>query len=148
MRVTPPPTIVTIPPTIDVLPLSTLRQRALEVRGILRAARRRLGAVGGLAQLDAALDATEALLPGLMDRTDRRLPLVALVRRLRPTDRAALKRAARSGGAIDRTLARELADVAPRDILDAIERVELCDELSVEVMAVLRTLEHGGRMAS
>lgn len=141
-------TIATTPPTVDILPLATLRHRAHEVHAILRAARRRIGAVGGLEQLDAALDATEELLPGLMDRTDRRQPLIAIVRRLRPADRAALKVAARSGEALDRALVRELADVAPRDILDAIERVELCEALAVEVMAVLQALERGCRLAS
>ncbi len=140
--------IATNLPTVDVLPLTILRQRAHQVRDILRAARRRIGAVGGLAQLDAALDATEDLLPGLMERTDRQQPLIALVRRLCPADRAALKLASRSGGALDRALVRELADVAPRDILDAIERVELCEGLAVEVMAVLQALERGCRLAS
>src|SRR5438105_9452070 len=91
-------------PTVHVLPLPTLRERAQKVRSILGDARRGLARVGGLAQLDAALDATESLLPGLMDRADRRDAMMAIVRRLRPLDRARLKFRVMSRGALPRAL--------------------------------------------
>jgi hypothetical protein len=83
-----------------------------------------------------------------MDRADRHSPVLAVVRRLRPDERVALRRALILDGAIDRALVQELADVAPRVVLDAIERIELYEELAAEVLAVLRTLEHTCRLAS
>jgi hypothetical protein len=133
--------------TVHALPLPALRERARHVRRLLSEARRGLGRVGGIAQLDAALDATEKLLPGLMDRADRRCTTMAVVRRLRVDERLRLKRAVRDREALPRAVEQELADVAPTEILDAIERVALCDELAGEVMAVLRLLERGCRVA-
>lgn len=135
------------PTTVDMLPMNTLKQRIFQAKRVLRDARRHVAAVGGLEQLDAALDATEVLLPGLLERPQGCAPPLATVRRLRHADRVALKAALLRGGAIARHLQRELADVAPRAILEAIERIELYDDVSIEVLALLRTLEVGTKAA-
>jgi hypothetical protein len=132
--------------TIHALPLPVLRDRARKVRSILGDARRGLARVGGLSQLDAALDATESLLPGLMDRAARDATM-DIVRRADRTGRGRLKHAVMARHALPRAFEQELADVAPGAILEAIERVDICEALSAEVMGVLRLLERGCRVA-
>ena len=119
--------------------LSTLHGRARDARMLLRNARRHVGSVEGLCLVDAALDETERLVPGLMDRSDDEL--LAAVRRMRTADRTALRSALTSGGDLSPTLLRCVGDVSAGEALEAIERVSIYDDVAAEVMALLGALE-------
>lgn len=119
--------------------LSTLHGRARDARMLLRNARRHVASVEGMRVVDAALDETERLVPGIMDRADD--ALLAAVRRLRVADRVALRTALTDGGDWSPTLLGCIGDVSAHEALDAIERVTVYDELAAEVMALLRALE-------
>lgn len=121
------------------LSMSTLHGRARDARMLLRNARRHVASVEGLCLVDAALDETERLVPGLMDRADDEL--LSAVRRMRTADRAALRSALTSGGDLSPTLLRGVGDVSAGEALEAIERVSVYDDLAVEVMALLGALE-------
>ena len=121
------------------LSLSTLHGRARDARMLLRNARRHVGSVEGLCLVDAALDETERLVPGLMDRSGDEL--LAAVRRMRTADRTALRSALTGGSDLSPTLLRCVGDVSAGEALEAIERVSVYDDVAVEVMALLGALE-------
>jgi hypothetical protein len=121
------------------LSMATLHGRARDARVLLRDARRHVASVEGLQLVDAALDETERLVPGVMDRSDDEL--LAAVRRMRAADRAALRSLLAGGGDLSPALLECVGDVSAREAIDAIDRISIYDKLAVEVMALLHALE-------
>jgi hypothetical protein len=119
--------------------MATLHGRARDARVLLRDARRHVASVEGLQLVDAALDETERLVPGVMDRSDDEL--LAAVRRMRAADRAALRSLLAGGGDLSPALLECVGDVTAREAIDAIDRISIYDKLAVEVMALLHALE-------
>jgi hypothetical protein len=122
---------------VDEMPLDRLRDRAADARRILRLARRKVGTVGGQHAVDAALDRAERLLPGLMDRT-RSVPLLAM-RRLSPAARTALRLSLAAGAEPPGALEGFSAD----DAKEALDRLEIQESLTADVLRLLSSLEVG-----
>jgi hypothetical protein len=122
---------------VDEMPIERLRDRAADARRILRIARRNATGIGGSDAVDAALDRAERLLPGLMDRT-RSVPLLA-IRRLTPAARASLRLALASGA----ELPPGLDGFSTTEARDALERLEIQESLTAEVLRLLVALETG-----
>ena len=120
---------------VDEMPLDRLQDRAADVRRILRTARRAATGPDGQHAIDTALDRAERLLPGLMDRT-RSVPLLA-IRRLSPSARTALRRSLATGAVTS------IEGIGAADARDALERLEIQESLTADVLRLLASLESG-----
>jgi hypothetical protein len=128
-------------PTIDELPLGKLRARARTATDLLSAARRHLASVDGFVVLDAALDTTERLLPGLLRPVRHAPEHVAAIARLRHADRIALRDVLTQGGDFPSPPSPGLDDVSAEQIVDAIDRVEILEAVQAHLMTTLGDLE-------
>lgn len=127
--------------TIDELPLPKLRARARTATCLLRTARRHLASVDGMVVLDAALDQTERLLPGLLQPSAHAPEHVALVMRLRPADRIALRDVLTGGGDFALPAYPVMETATAEEIVDAIDRVEILEAVQSQLLSVLGELE-------
>ena len=124
---------------VDEMPLQKLKERADEARLLLREALACVGTVGGMRAIDSALDSVERKLPGLMDRDES--PALIAVRRLDPVERCVLRAALRTGRDATAMRSRAFLGISVLEAHDALERIDIYDALSVEVMRILRAIE-------
>jgi hypothetical protein len=130
-----------MPTTIDELPLPKLRSRARTATQLLRSARRYLASVDGMVVLDAALDRTERLLPGLLHPKAHAPEHVAMIKRLRPADRIALRDVLSGGGDFVLPAHPAFESATASEIVDAIDRIEIVEAVQSQLMSVLGELE-------
>ncbi|HXN32832.1 MAG TPA: hypothetical protein VN894_13265 [Polyangiaceae bacterium] len=132
--------------TLYDLPLCELRARTDRARHLLREAQ--ASAAHPLDKPDRAsdwraigdaIDATERLLPGLMEPP--RTLLARSLRGLAPHERRVLREAIGAERAARERLARLLGDVPLAQVHDALERIEAHESVAAQLSALCRLLD-------
>ena len=134
--------------TLYDLPLFELRARSDRARELLREAQARVTGelasqerdrTAGLQAIDEALDATEELLPGFIERPRR--VLARTLCDLAPHERRVLRAAIAAEREARERLKRMLGEVSPAQAEDALERIEAQEAVAAELSALWRLFE-------
>ncbi|MDP9034597.1 MAG: hypothetical protein M3O50_07295 [Myxococcota bacterium] len=132
--------------TVHESKLRDLHTRAALARDALRAAGLRVGGVGGLEAIQAALDELARLLPGLTEPP--RTLLGRTLRDLAAQERSALREAIEVERVARARLAKMLGGVSRADAEEALARIETQESIATELLLLLGRFERTYRAGS